>query len=64
MHSVWREKWSKELEKIGRKSVPVFLVEIFIMWYSLVKLKWMGMMQMRSDMLMWKGSVFIISRKY
>jgi len=26
--------------------VPVFLVEIFIMWYSLVKLKWMRILRM------------------
>ena len=32
--------------KIGWKSVPVFLVEIFIMWYSLVKLKWMRILRM------------------
>ena len=26
--------------------MPVFLVEIFIMWYSLVKLKWMRILRM------------------
>ncbi len=36
----------KNWKKIGCKSVPVFLVEIFIMWYSLVKLKWMRILRM------------------